>query len=349
MRSYTWDEYYTKFYDWAESTQARYLSNLTSLGPADQVAKVISELQTNISASNRLLRRAVKAKLAFSSSDIIDFSYANDKELIAAAVKNSAARFTAEDMKQLYLDAEVEDELIIEICQQQNLALPKEMMEEEDDEEEEDDPLKKYTWDEYYDKFYDWDESTQVYKLDYLTSLGPADEVGEIIYELRTNLSASNALLRRAVEEKLVFSSSDLTEFSCINDKKLVTKAVKNSAKELTAQDMEDLYLFGEIEDKLIIKICKKQKIALPEQMVKDYEEENVSPPKGPGFLTALISAIASADKGGGPKKQRHNGHCDGDCAHCPPHYGYRYGRWYYGHDHTWGCEFGGNKGSGGM
>lgn len=26
MRSYTWDEYYTKFYDWAESTQARYLS-----------------------------------------------------------------------------------------------------------------------------------------------------------------------------------------------------------------------------------------------------------------------------------------------------------------------------------
>ncbi len=26
MRSYTWDEYYAKFYDWAESTQARYLS-----------------------------------------------------------------------------------------------------------------------------------------------------------------------------------------------------------------------------------------------------------------------------------------------------------------------------------
>lgn len=26
MRSYTWDEYYAKFYDWAESTQVRYLS-----------------------------------------------------------------------------------------------------------------------------------------------------------------------------------------------------------------------------------------------------------------------------------------------------------------------------------
>ena len=26
MRQYTWDEYYEKFYDWAESTQARNLS-----------------------------------------------------------------------------------------------------------------------------------------------------------------------------------------------------------------------------------------------------------------------------------------------------------------------------------
>lgn len=36
---------------------------------------------------------------------------------------------------------------------------------------------------------------------------------------------------------------------------------------------------------------------------------------------------------------------CDGNCANCPPHYGYRYGRWYYGHHHRHGCEFGGNKG----
>lgn len=46
-------------------------------------------------------------------------------------------------------------------------------------------------------------------------------------------------------------------------------------------------------------------------------------------------------------KSKKHSGKCDGDCANCPPHYGYRYGRWYYGHDHIEGCEFGGNKGSG--
>ena len=47
-------------------------------------------------------------------------------------------------------------------------------------------------------------------------------------------------------------------------------------------------------------------------------------------------------------RKKRHSGRCDGDCANCPAHYGYRYGRWYYGHSHTEGCEFGGNKCNGG-
>lgn len=47
--------------------------------------------------------------------------------------------------------------------------------------------------------------------------------------------------------------------------------------------------------------------------------------------------------------KKKHSGKCDGDCANCPPHYGYRYGRWYYGRHHIEGCEFGGNDGSGGI
>lgn len=47
-------------------------------------------------------------------------------------------------------------------------------------------------------------------------------------------------------------------------------------------------------------------------------------------------------------KKKKHLGKCDGDCKNCPPHYGYRYGRWYYGHNHSEGCVFGGNSCSGG-
>ncbi len=84
---------------------------------------------------------------------------------------------------------------------------------------------------------------------------------------------------------------------------------------------MEDLYLFGKIEDKLIIKICKKQKIALPEQMVKDYEVGNVgnvSNPKGQGFLTALAYTSAIVDEVDALKKHRRNGHCDSNKAHSP-------------------------------
>ena len=36
---------------------------------------------------------------------------------------------------------------------------------------------------------------------------------------------------------------------------------------------------------------------------------------------------------------------CDGNCDSCPPHYGYRHGRWYYGHGHRHSCQRGGNGG----
>ena len=44
----TWADYYDRFYDWAESTQVRYLSSLSSLGPADEVGEIIIELQVNV-------------------------------------------------------------------------------------------------------------------------------------------------------------------------------------------------------------------------------------------------------------------------------------------------------------
>lgn len=229
--------------------------------------------------------------------------------------------------------------------------------------------MRQYAWDEYYEKFYDWAESTQVRNLSGLTSLGPADEVGEIIIELQVNVPAANRLLRKAVEAKLAFSGSDLVEFACINDKTLATAAVCNSAERLTAEDME--YLYGEIDDEVIIEICKQRNILLPEDLREEEEYKNEEPeeieadesleevdiyvedyspsPKWPGFFATLFGEISGVSMASGSNQHRHNGRCNGDCAHCPPHYGYRYGRWYYGHDHVHGCEFGGNKGSGSM
>ena len=235
--------------------------------------------------------------------------------------------------------------------------------------------MKQLTWDEYYNKFYDWEESTQAQYLSALTSLGPADEVGEIIIELQVDVRAANRLLRKAVEAKLAFSASDLIEFLCINDKELATAAVYNSAHRLSEQDMEDLY--GEVDDAVIREICAARKLWLPEFLREEDEEQEESEeefeddgfleedlediseeceeeaclieegrPQKPGFFSTLF-AVALGGSLFGDSNRRHNGRCDGDCANCPPHYGYRYGRWYYGHDHVHGCEFGGNRGSG--
>ena len=133
MRTYTWDEYYEKFFDWAESTQARNISALTSLGLADEVGEIIIELQANVSASDRLLKKAVEAKLAFSASDLIEFLSNNDKSLALAAVYNSVSRLTAGDLEYLY--GEVDDEVIEEICSKRKLALPEVMRDEEEDAE----------------------------------------------------------------------------------------------------------------------------------------------------------------------------------------------------------------------
>ena len=229
--------------------------------------------------------------------------------------------------------------------------------------------MRTYTWEEYYEKFYDWAESTQVRNLSYLTSLGDADEVAEIIIELQINVPAANRLLRKAVEAKLAFRAYDLIEFLCINDKELATNAVYNSVERLTSEDMESLY--GEVEDEVIIDICKKRNLTLPEDLrEEEYDEEPeedeleqdeeleeidvfvdeavYEKPKKLGFFGTLFATLV-ASSSDNHSRHAHNGRCNGDCANCPPHYGYRYGRWYYGKGHVHGCEFGGNKGDGGI
>ena len=71
------------------------------------------------------------------------------------------------------------------------------------------------TWEEYYDKFYDWSENTQVNKLSSVESLGSADEVAEVMMELAFHHEdAVNRIARKAIEQQIVRSG-------IINSKKL--------------------------------------------------------------------------------------------------------------------------------
>ena len=192
-------------------------------------------------------------------------------------------------------------------------------------------------------------------KLSSLTNLGAADEVGEIIIELQGNIPASNRLLKRAVEAKLMFSADDVIEFLCTNDKKLATAALYNSAGRLRDEDMEALYGYAHDDD--IIAICAEWNLVLPEELrLKEHTEDDDSMyeyvperPRRLGILGALAVMLGFKDAAEHSHMEGRGGRCTGDCENCPPHYGYRYGRWYFGHGHMYGCEFGGNKGRGDM
>ena len=74
------------------------------------------------------------------------------------------------------------------------------------------------------------------------------------------------------------------------------------------------------------------------------------------GVAVAIAQGSNGSTGGHGHSKNDSSGHsvfgssnthrCNGDCDNCPAHYGYRYGRWYYGHGHQHGCVRGGNGGA---
>ena len=109
----------------------------------------------------------------------------------------------------------------------------------------------------------------------------------------------------------------------------LYQKAVRSGVRFTREQRIELDWLTGEYEDD-----------------DTDTPPEEQSKPNRIGFFGALAALFSVF-----PREEKHphdNGRCDGNCDTCPAHFGYRYGRWYYGHGHQWGCEYGGNGGASG-
>jgi len=65
------------------------------------------------------------------------------------------------------------------------------------------------TWDEYYEKFYDWATSTQIRRLSALTSYGSPAEVTEVAMELCDEKAASR-LINRALDAGVTFQGFEL-------------------------------------------------------------------------------------------------------------------------------------------
>ena len=83
------------------------------------------------------------------------------------------------------------------------------------------------TWAEYYEKFYDWSEGTQIKKLSSVEFLEPIDEVTEVMIDLAYNHGdVVNRISRKAIEQKLVFSAENIADLTNLMDEGLQKQLV---------------------------------------------------------------------------------------------------------------------------
>ena len=245
--------------------------------------------------------------------------------------------------------------------------------------------MKQYTWEEFYDVCWDLSDEERARRVFRLTSIGNVEEVTDVLWELTDQPAAGNHLLSAALDANYQFSTDFLIEILYSYDQALGIRAVQNRADTLTPEDLVELYDCLDFD--LFAEICKA--INRPIQRLPDDEDEyiddcfedddNCFEDEGdcfedegdcfenndnefsgirlieasgdtvnhvPSFFDQLVTSFSSQPN---EAPRARNRRCDGNCARCPAHYGYRYGRWYYGHGHVHGCEFGGNRGGGSM
>ena len=205
------------------------------------------------------------------------------------------------------------------------------------------------TWEEYYGKFYDWANSTQISRISKLTSFGSADEICEVAIEL-SDEAAATRLIKNAVASGVVFSADQIIELMVALNEDGMNCVIAASKCTFTKEQLDDLCCAA--SDDVLDAAAERSginyyndednELALEEGDDDFFIQSELQPKIGFFGKLAIALGVAAVT---GTGHEKHNGCCTGDCAHCPPHYGYRYGRWYYGHHHQHGCEFGGNKG----
>ena len=167
---------------------------------------------------------------------------------------------------------------------------------------------------------------------------------------------AASRLIKKAVAYGVQFTPEEIYDLSGCCNTEAMNVLLDSSKCRFTKEQLEDLY--GAVDDEVLERVAARNKISLfeddedeeidDETVEEEFFDEPVASAPKIGFFTKLFAGIGIADALSSSHAS-HPGHCTGDCANCPPHYGYRYGRWYYGHGHVHGCEFGGNKGDGSL
>ena len=167
-------------------------------------------------------------------------------------------------------------------------------------------------WDDFYNCWSNWSDEVLARRIGKLTNFGPADEVEEAIINMPTT-ETWDALFDRAIAHGVRFTPEHLEEMGEWCEDEMDDSEVVDAAMHFE-ENLHELTIA--LDTTMESKKRKSGRLGLQ-----------------------LGTSVAS-------QKKKKLGFCDGDCANCPPHFGYRYGRWYYGRGHQYGCMRGGNGGA---
>ncbi len=152
------------------------------------------------------------------------------------------------------------------------------------------------TWEEYYDKFYDWAESTQIKKLSSVDTLGKSEEVAEVMLDLAFHHEEIvNQIAKKAINQKLVFTAENIMDLTGNMDPELQAQLAYQSVSAITAEDL--ISLEGFLDDDALVKLYKLKGLRVPEVFREDddypqaYTEEATGKKPG-GFFSALAVAF---------------------------------------------------------
>ena len=227
-------------------------------------------------------------------------------------------------------------------------------------------------WSYFYDKYSEWSDSKLKSYISLLEDIDSGSELVDAVVDIE-NKDIKSLLVRKAMEFKVEFDQDDFERLDGeIPSLLYVHLAREGNIKFGTNEEVAQVLasIWDEEGNDALYRRALKSGIKFTQQQLewigKDEEEtyteqQSASNNTGCGCLGMLLgfgllfgngsnsnSGGHHSHSSGSSSRKRDTGRCDGDCANCPPHYGYRYGRWYYGHGHQHGCQRGGNGGASG-
>ena len=324
MAGMSWEQYYDGFYEWSSGTQIRYLARLDGYGSGAQTAEIAAELAEagdgGPAAAKRLIMRAVENGVRFTAEDVIEMAGADiEEDTLKYALATVREPLTGSQIVTLsdYFDEDVLEKLI----KDKRGGLTPEEMSSIDDRDMSDGKLARamaaaeprLSPGQILALMYALDEET----LSRAVTESREPFTPEQIIELVDNVD-EDALSKAVRSAKEPFTPEQVTELIDYVDDGALSKAVKNTKGKFTKEQREELEDSG---------FCFSNGIF--EDTDGGKESGETVHEFGGGCLLGLLGIFL-----GSSKKE------DGSSCHdSAPHYGYRYGRWYYGNDHSYGCE----------